>query len=257
MYEDLTYQINGCLFKVYNTLGNIWKEDVYEHALELELKDQGLLAERQKEFDVSYLSWRVGRYRLDLVVEDRVIVELKALPEIFPLHRAQLISYLKGYNKPVGILANFGGTSLQHQTFPNLLHRQHPLEDRFDYNKLTLPEKGKIRELLLMANRILVTLGAGYLPQIYRRAFYYELKSAGVDFGIVKEVAAHYHNTVLETTEVNFFQLGDLLLSVVAVNTLDHLFLLKFRNYVKHLDCRRGLVFNFNSITLDFRYFEL
>lgn len=257
MYEDLTYKINGCLFRVYNSLGNIWNEKVYEKALQLELEKQGLHAERQKEFEVYYLGKRVGWYRVDLLVENHVIVELKALPELFSLHQAQLISYLKGYNKPVGILANFGGTSLEHQTFPNQLHRKNPLEDRFDYDKLTLPEKAKIRELLFMANRISVTLGVGYFHQIYRRAFYHELKAAHVDFDIIKEVTANYQNTMLGSKEVNFFRLGDLLLSVVAVNTLDQLFLLKFRNYIKHLRCQRGLIFNFNSITLNFRYFEI
>lgn len=121
MYEDLTYQINGALFTVYNTLGNIWHEEVYEKALFLELQSQALKVERQKEFDVLYFETRVGAYRIDLLVQDCVIVELKAVPEIFPLHEAQVISYLKGYQKPLAILANFGGMSLEHHTFPNKL----------------------------------------------------------------------------------------------------------------------------------------
>lgn len=257
MHDDLTYKINGCLFKVYNTLGNIWHEEVYERALQLELQKNSLRTERQKEFEVAYFGQPVGRYRLDLVVEDCVIVELKAVPELFPLHQAQVISYLKGYGKPVGILANFGGTILEHQTFPNRLDRQNPLENRFDYDKLTLLEKAKIRELLLMANRILVTLGVGYFHQIYRRAFYYELKAAQTEFTVIKDVTAQYDNTIVGSREVHFFQLGDLLLSAVAVQALDQLVLVKFRNYIEHLRCQRGLIFNFNSITLDFRYFEL
>jgi GxxExxY protein len=181
MYEDLTYTINGCLFTVYNTLGNIWKEEVYEKALHLELLSQGLQAERQKEFEVFYFDKRVGHYRVDLLVEDAVIVEIKAVPDVFPLHQAQLISYLKGYNKPVGILVNFGGKSLEHQTFPNKLHLKTPLRDDFDFDKIQLESKDEIKDLLLMANRILITLGAGYFHQIYRRAFYDELKQANVN----------------------------------------------------------------------------
>ena len=257
MYEDLTYTINGCLFSVYNTLGNIWKEEVYEKALHLELQSQGLQAERQKEFEVFYFDKRVGHYRVDLLVAENVIVEIKAVPEIFPLHQAQLISYLKGYNKPVGILSNFGGKSLEHQTFPNRLDLKNAVEDRFDYEKLTLTGKEKIKELLFMANRVFITLGAGYFHQIYRRALYHELKTAQIAFEVIKEVTAHYRDTLVGTREVNFFRVGDLLLSAVAVDELNQLILLKFRHYIKHLQCKQGLIVNFNATVLDFRYFEL
>ena len=101
MHEALTYAINGCLFTVYNTLGNIWKEEVYEKALALELQSRGMQAECQKEFDVSYFGRQVGKYRLDVLVNDQVIVELKAAPKLVPLHRVQLISYLKrGFRPP-------------------------------------------------------------------------------------------------------------------------------------------------------------
>lgn len=257
MYEDLTYTINGCLFTVYNMLGNIWNEEVYEKALQTEVQSQGLKAERQKEYEVFYFDKRVGYYRLDLLIDDKVIIELKAVPEIIPLHQAQLISYLKGYNKQVGILANFGGTSMQHQTFPNRLEQKTPLKDHFDYDKIKLKEKAKIKDLLFMANRVLITLGVGYFPQIYRRALYHELKIASVNFGVIKEVNATYRDKVLGSRDVNFFLLDDLLLSVVTVKKLDGLILLKLRNYIKHLGCKRGLIFNFNSTVLDFRYFEI
>ncbi len=257
MYEDLTYTINGYLFKVYNTLGNIWPEEVHEKAIQSEAQSQGLKAERQKEFEVFYFDKRVGYYRLDLLIDDKVIVEVKAVPKILPLHQAQLISYLKGYNKQVGILANFGGTSMQHQTFPNRLEQKNPLKDYFDYDKVKLKEKENIKEILFMANRVLITLGTGYFPQIYRRALYYELKTADVNFEVVKKVTANYQNEVLGSREVNFFLLDDLLLSVVTVKTMDRLLLSKFRNYMKHLGCKRGLIFNFNATVLDFRYFEI
>lgn len=257
MHEDLTYKINGCLFTVYNTLGNIWKEEVYEKALFLELQSQGLKAERQKEFEVFYFDKRVGEYRIDLLVEEQVIVELKAVPEIFPLDQAQLISYLKGYHKPVGILANFGGLSLEHLTFPNKLHLKTPLRDDFDFDKIQLESKDEIKDLLLMANRILVTLGVGYFHQVYRRAFYYELKQAHVRFDVAKEVTAMYHHQPLDSKEVNFFIIGDLLLSVVAVQSLHNLLMSKFQKYIRYFRLKRGLIFNFNALHLDFKYVKL
>ena len=95
-HDKLTYAINGCLFKVYNALGNIWPEDVYERALLLEMRGRGLDVEQQHQFEIFYFDTSLGTYRLDLLVNDTVIVELKAQPQLTPLHRAQLLSYLKG-----------------------------------------------------------------------------------------------------------------------------------------------------------------
>ncbi len=256
MYNDLTYQINGCLFRVHNTLRNIWKEKVYEEALELELQKQGLKAERQTKFEVFYFEQRVGLYKLDILVEETIILELKAVPKVLPLHQAQLISYLKGYNKPIGILANFGEISLYHRTFPNKLAQKTPLKDAFDFSKVALKEKEQIKDLLFMANRILVTLGAGYFHQVYRRAFYYELKIAGVQFEVIKEIKAIYLDRSLDSNEVNLFLIGDLLLSVVAVSVFDDLELSKFYSYIRYFKCKRGLIFNFNAVCLTYRYVE-
>jgi len=256
MYEDLTYIIKGCLFKVYNTMGNIWQEEIYETALESELQSQGLKAECQKEFDVFYFDKRVGSYRIDILVEDKIIIELKAVPKISPLHKAQLISYLKGYNKLLGILANFGDISFEHQMFPNKLTLKTSLRDEFDFDKAMTKGKEEIRDLLNVANRILVTLGPGYFHQVYRRAFYHELKSARTTFKIIKKIDAQYRNKTIGSREVNFFILGDMLLSAVAVKKLDDLILSKFSNYINHMNLKRGLIFNFNALHLDFRYFN-
>ncbi len=256
MHRNLTYQINGCLFRVHNHLTNIWNEETYEQALELELQSQNLRAERQKKFEVFYFEQRMGYYIIDILVEDIIIVELKAVPKILPLHKAQLISYLKGYNKPLGILANFGEKSLRHQTFPNNTNQKTPLTDNFDFSKVQIKGKEEIKELLLIGNRILVTLGTGYFHQIYRRAFYYELQQAKIDFEVKKQVTATYHEQHLSSKEVGFFMIGELLLSIVAVKELNQLMLSRFSHYIKYFGCKKGLIFNFHTLCLDFRYFD-
>jgi GxxExxY protein len=252
--EKLTYSINGGLFAVHKALGNIWKEHVYEKAAQLEFQARGLRAESQVEYDVFYFDKSVGRYRLDLLVEDQVIVELKAVPEILPIHQAQIISYLKGFHKPAGILANFGQRSLQHRTFANKLDQKTALRDDFDVDKIHPEGKDDIRELLIMANRILVVLGPGYFHQVYRRALYYELKQARVDFDVVKEVPAVYQGQRLDVKEVHFFIIGDLLVSVVAVRAVTEMILSRFHYYVRHFRMKCGLLLNFNALHLDFKY---
>jgi GxxExxY protein len=256
MHTELTYKINGCLFQVHNSLKKIWNENIYETACQLELQAQGLQAECQKKFDVFYFEQRVGHYKIDILVENTVIVELKAVQEVLPIHKAQLISYLKGYNKPVGILANFGERSLYHRTFENKFDQKNALKDTYDFAKVQIKEKNKIKDLLDIANRILVTLGVGYLAQVYRRAFYYELKLSKIDFEVMKEMNANYLDQYVGSKEVNFFIVGDLLLSVVAVQELNREILSEFFGQMKYLKCKRGLIFNFNALHLDYRYFD-
>jgi GxxExxY protein len=172
------------------------------------------------------------------------------------LHKAQLISYLKGYNKPLGLLANFGGNPLKYQIFPNKVSQLTVLEDSFDFEKYRNPDKERIRDLVCMCNRILITLGPGYFHQIYRRALFHELRSAGIEVEVIKKVTAEYHQQVVGSRDVYFFRVGDLLISAVAVDELTDKLLAKFRNYIKHLHCQRGFIINFRALHLDFRYYK-
>ena len=94
------------------------------------------------------------------------------------------------------------------------------MQDSFDFRKIQLESKDEIRDLLVMANRVLVTLGPGYFHQVYRRAFYYELEQANISFELAREVRAVYRGQDLGAKEVRFFQIGDLLLSAVAVQSI-------------------------------------
>ena len=106
--NDLTGRIIGCAMKVHSALGPGLLESAYEACLEYELKRSGLRAERQKPLPVIYEAVSVDcGYRIDLLVEGSVIVELKAVEALAPIHEAQLLSYLKLSNLQVGLLINF------------------------------------------------------------------------------------------------------------------------------------------------------
>ena len=98
----------GCAYKVCNTLGCGFVEKVYENALVLELKKSGLKVEQQRNVDVLYDGVVVGEFAADLLVEDRVIVELKAAKALDEVHVAQCLNYLKASGLHVGLLLNFG-----------------------------------------------------------------------------------------------------------------------------------------------------
>ncbi|MEK7501193.1 MAG: GxxExxY protein, partial [Patescibacteria group bacterium] len=112
LYEDLTYKIRGAVFSVYNHLGPAFKESVYHKALEEELMKAGLVFEKEKVIDILYENKKIGVYRPDFIVEDKVIIEIKALPFIGKLERQQIWHYLKGSKYRLALLVNFGGREL-------------------------------------------------------------------------------------------------------------------------------------------------
>lgn len=106
--NQLSYQIRGAIFEVYNTLGPGLLETVYEEALCYELQQYGLKVERQLEVPIRYKEASLSTpLRLDVIVEDQIIIELKSVKELLDVHYKQLLTYLRLMNKSLGILVNF------------------------------------------------------------------------------------------------------------------------------------------------------
>ncbi|NJD22172.1 MAG: GxxExxY protein [Melioribacter sp.] len=108
LYEEITSQIIKAFYKVNNTLGFGFLEKVYENAMKLELIKMGFKVEQQKNIRVHYEGVEVGDYYADLLINECVIVELKAAENLCEEHEAQLINYLKATNIEIGLLMNFG-----------------------------------------------------------------------------------------------------------------------------------------------------
>ncbi len=107
-HSKITAKIIKAYYLVYNELGFGFLESVYESAMEIVLKEFGLFVERQKDIPVYFRGQNLGVYRADLVIDGKVIVELKAVKAIAPEHEAQLLNYLKATDIEVGLLINFG-----------------------------------------------------------------------------------------------------------------------------------------------------
>ena len=108
IHRDVTDRILKAFYRVYNTLGYGFLEKVYEQAMMMELRSMGLRCVRQQPIEVYYQGERVGEYFADLIVEECVIVELKAAEGLREEHKAQLINYFKATEIEVGLLLNFG-----------------------------------------------------------------------------------------------------------------------------------------------------
>lgn len=111
--DELTYKIIGCAMKVHAKLGNGFQEVNYQRALAIELKKAGMLFSRELEVPIFYDGEHIGTRRVDFLVENEVMVEMKALTELQDVHLAQGLNYLVAYKLDKGLLINFGAKSLE------------------------------------------------------------------------------------------------------------------------------------------------
>jgi GxxExxY protein len=107
-FEELTHKIIGAAYKVFNTLGFGFLESIYKKAMIIELAKNNLKVEAEKPLKVYYDNQILGDFYIDLYIEDKVIVELKSVQNLVKEHEVQLVNYLKGLQKDIGLLINFG-----------------------------------------------------------------------------------------------------------------------------------------------------
>ncbi len=112
LYEKLSYTIRGMFFKIYNELGQGFKEDVYARAFFELLKSKNIAYERERGFNINFNNTKIGTTRIDLVVDNKIIIEIKATNINNNVFEKQLLSYLKSTGLSLGFLVNFGMNKL-------------------------------------------------------------------------------------------------------------------------------------------------
>jgi len=120
VYPELSYKIVGILFEVHSRLGGGFVEKYYQRAIEKLLKENKLQYRKELMANISFKDDYIGKYFLDFLVENKIILELKSVPKLLPIHFKQVRSYLKVKNLELGILANFRGNKL---TYKRILNR--------------------------------------------------------------------------------------------------------------------------------------
>ena len=123
-YSELTGRIIKCAMTVHSALGNGFQEVMYQRALKIEMKDQGLSFSREHDMPVYYKNRPIGKRRVDFLVEGVIGLELKAIIELQDAHLAQAINYLEAYDLEVGLLINFGAKSLEFKRVSNTKFKQ-------------------------------------------------------------------------------------------------------------------------------------
>ena len=117
LYKELSYRVVGLAMDVHNQLGHGFLEKVYEKALMVQFRKEGISAIRQHPIPVYFQNELVGDFYADILVEDKIILELKTGQAIAPAHRAQALNYLKATGLRLAIILNFGKEQLQHERF--------------------------------------------------------------------------------------------------------------------------------------------
>lgn len=113
LYEELTRKIIGCAMEVHKRLGNGFQEVIYQRALEIEMKLANVNFAREMEMMIYYREYEIGKRRVDFFVENKIMVELKAIIKLEDVHLAQAMNYTEAYNTEIGLLINFGSKSLE------------------------------------------------------------------------------------------------------------------------------------------------
>ncbi len=119
VYPELSYELVGILFEVHNRLGGGFEEKYYQRAIEKLLVKQGIPFNKELKADISFEETNIGRYFLDFLIDGNIVLELKAIPKILPIHFRQVRSYLKVKKLKLGILANFRGDRLIYKRILN------------------------------------------------------------------------------------------------------------------------------------------
>ncbi|MFY0685285.1 MAG: GxxExxY protein [Balneola sp.] len=122
-HSELTGSVIGCSMKVHAQLGCGYPEVIYQRALAQELSNCNLEFAREVEIPIYYNSMKIGYRRADFIIENKIVIELKAVGEINNAHYNQILNYLKAYQKEIGLLINFGEESLKFRRFINKVNK--------------------------------------------------------------------------------------------------------------------------------------
>jgi GxxExxY protein len=119
LYEELTKTIIGCAMRVHSELKSGFQEKIYQTALEIELMFNNILFTAEREMDIFYRNQVIGKRRVDFLIDDKIVVEIKAVSKLEDIHLAQALNYLESMNLSVGLLINFGAQSLEFKRLHN------------------------------------------------------------------------------------------------------------------------------------------
>ena len=255
LHADLTYTIRAVLFHVGNHLWPGLPEKDFQQAISIGLTRRKIPHSLEEQFHVYYRGVEVGRYYCDVLVDRKVILELKVAPALTGLHRAQIISYLRVTGVDVGLLVNFG-REVEIERYAHFYAQRRPdftwqPQSPSDPALLYLHLVGRLYECL---HRIHYELGPGFFHYVYRRATQVELNEQHIAFEFVREIPVFYEGEYLGTRNCRLLIVEDkVVLAAFAVREMNPSFDVGMRRYLSHFDKKLGLLANFYGERLSVR----
>jgi len=258
LYAEETYQIRGAAFEVHRQLGPGHAEDAYEEALKLAPSGRSIPFRDQVPFDVVYEDAKVGSDRPDLLVNERILLELKAVEKLLPIHEAQILSYLRVTGLELGLLITFGAARVQAER--RVLTRaepgQTPPERCTPYTGglERLPHPEVLWAIGNCARRVHFTLGPGFLFHVYERALFVEMGLQGIPRERVKYLDVEFDGQAVGRQRVHLLVAdGSVLVAPVAVGQIWSLDLQITRKQLRTLGLQAGVVVNFHDLSPSMR----
>ena len=256
LHANLTYEIRGVLFDVGNELGPGLPERDVQRAISIGLTKRQIPHLLEEEFNVYYRDVEVGRYYCDIIVGRKVILELKVVPELTNLNRAQIISYLRVTGADVGLLVNFGSARVDIERYAYFYAQR---ESNFNW-QLQVPDDPAllypdlVGRLYKCLHRVHYELGPGFFHHVYRRAAQIDLNEQGISFDFVREIPVFYEGEHVSTRKCRLLIVEDkVIVAAFAVREMNSTFEVKMRRYLDHFDKKLGLLANFHGERLDLR----
>lgn len=255
IYPDLSYTVQGAFYDVYNELRHAdLSEEGWENALLIALEEREISAARQIEHELHYKGYRIGRFFIDVLAGEKLLLELKVADKLFPIDVAQIITYLKVTGLKLGILVNFGGSELEFRRIPNFISDRSVYPSQANViqpsGHLLYPElTGELRAMLY---RVHGELGPGFMHVHYRRATQIELRAHDIPYEVKKEITVRFHGHPIETRETRLVIVDDkVLLAPIAVRKITPVSKGRLRQYLKLFDLKLGIVANFHAAILE------
>lgn len=256
LHADLTYLIRGVLFHVGNHLWPGLPEKDIQQAVSIGLTRHKVPHSLEEQFHVYYRGVEVGRYYCDISVGRKVILELKVVPVLTGLHRAQLISYLRVSGADVGLLVNFGAPRVEIERYtyvyaqrrPDFTWQPQPPDDP------TLLYPDLVGHLYECLHRVHYELGPGFFHYVYRRATQVELNEQHISFEFVREIPVFYEGEYLSAHKCRLLIVENkVIVAAFAVREMSLAFDVRMRRYLTHFGQQLGLLANFHGERLDIR----
>ena len=255
LHKKDTGIIIGIYYDVYNGTGRTYPEYIFENAMTGDLQILHISCSRQDEYKIFYKNYIVGVQRLDLFVAGKIVVEIKVVPSLLPIHIAQAISYIKVVGKQVGLLFNFGSPEPE---FERLYFEQRVPQDDLDTIVRTLPEfpdsylsPELTYDVIGGLLDVHTALGPGFIHRIYANACYRELQLRGLQVRPQKAYQVIYHNRPVG--EIKFGHLvvnGSLFVFPVAVQNIDAISINNLKDWMRAQKVPLAILANFYDTSL-------